>query len=309
MISQLGVAVAGHQHRLSELLDLARQAEELGFRAFFADGDTSLRPRQRRAEIHHSWTATVALLSRTERIEIASLRLVHHWNAAQLAQAVASAWQLAPGRLRFIASIGGQPADARFGLPQLTPGERIAWLGEQLAVLPRLWAGERVSASGRFVHLDRVQLRPALPGQRVPIAVAGRGPRLVELIARRADGWDMNLPPVPRWVHPAERVLRDALERCGRSRDAVSRSMWIPLRVGQRGGAALRREYRRLNPWFSALSDAEVDRAVVTGSPAGCLARLGAIRSEFGLDLPVLDLTGCSRGSCSRVLEALARAG
>ena len=308
MISELGVAAAGHHHSLSDLLDLARCAEELGFRAFFVDGDASLRPRQRRAAVLHSWTATVALLSRTERIEVASLRLVYHWNVAQLAQAVATAAHLAPGRLRFVTSIGGQPADARFGLPQLSPGQRIAWLTEQLAVLPRLWAGERVSAHGRFVQLDRARLDPAVPGQPIPIAVAGRGPRMIELIAHRADGWDINLPPVRRVVRPAERALQTALARHGRSRDAMTRSMWISLRLGRRRDAALRREYRRLNPWFPTLTDGEVDRAVVAGSAASCLARLDAIRREFELDLPILDLTGCSRSACVRTLEALARA-
>src|SRR4029453_19202376 len=104
---------------------LVRLAEELGYDAAFVDGDATLHPGR---ETLDGWTATVALLARTQPIPIGSLRLVPHWNAARLAQSVASAERIAPGRLRFLASIGDRPIDARFGLPDLPPAERIRWL-------------------------------------------------------------------------------------------------------------------------------------------------------------------------------------
>ena len=95
-----------------------RPAEALGFDTVYVDGDVSQLSSRRDADVLDGWTVTLALLAATHRIRIGSIRLVHHWNTAQLAQAVASAERIFPGRLRFFASIGERPEDARFGLPR-----------------------------------------------------------------------------------------------------------------------------------------------------------------------------------------------
>src|SRR5262249_19162220 len=126
---RLGVYLGWHVHPWEELLALVTLAEDLGYDAAWVDGDATLHPGP---ETLHGWTATIALLGRTRRIAIGSLRIVHHWSAARLAQAVASAERIAPGRLRFLISIGDRRIDARFGLPELPAGERIRWLDETL---------------------------------------------------------------------------------------------------------------------------------------------------------------------------------
>ena len=108
----------------------------------------------RKTDVLDGWTLTTALLARTQRIQIGSMRLVHHWNAARLAQATASAERIAPGRLRFLISIGDRPHDERFGLQRPNAGERVLWLDEMLTAVRGLWRGESVSMNGRFVTLD-----------------------------------------------------------------------------------------------------------------------------------------------------------
>ena len=98
-----GVYFGWHSHVWEDLLGLARRAEELGYAAFFHDGDISMLEQRPDAECLDGWTATVALLATTRRIPIGSIRLVHHWNAARLAQAAASAARIAPGRFGFAA--------------------------------------------------------------------------------------------------------------------------------------------------------------------------------------------------------------
>src|SRR5512134_160846 len=121
----LAAHLGGHHRDFAETLALVRCAESLGYRAVYVDGDVSVVASRGDAPVLHGWTATVAYLAATERIEIGSIRLVHHWNPAQLAQAVATAECIAPGRLRLLASIGGQAADRRFGLAVPPVGERI----------------------------------------------------------------------------------------------------------------------------------------------------------------------------------------
>jgi alkanesulfonate monooxygenase SsuD/methylene tetrahydromethanopterin reductase-like flavin-dependent oxidoreductase (luciferase family) len=250
------------------------------------------------------WTLTAALLARTQRIEIGSIRLVHHWNAAKLAQAIASLDRIAPGRLRFLCSIGGQPADRRFGLAFPDPAERIAWLDETLTALRALWRGETVTCRGRYVQLEGARVRPTVA---VPVEIAARGPRLLRLVAAHADRWDVNLPPLPERVAEAAQQLAAACRQQGREPDEIERSMWIFTRPGgPPGDPALRREFRRFNPWFRELADAEVDRAIVAGDASACREQLARLGEELRLTLPVADLSGLDHDATRHAVKRMA---
>lgn len=301
------MALGGHHHDFATLLALAHRAEDAGFRALYVDGDLSFRASRPDAIVLHSLTATAALLARTARIEIGSLRLVTHWNAAQLAQAVATTNAIAPGRLRLLLGIGAdRPADARVGLPNPDRAERLARLDEYLAVLPALLRGDAVQYGGRFAQLDGFSLGPLAGRHAPPIELAGRSAALVERVARFADAWDVNLPPVPRLVAAAYDALAAACQRAGRSPDSVTRSMWITTRVGSRRSAGLRRAFARNNPFYPQLSDPELDQAVVAGDALECLEQFDEIRASLGIGLPIVDLSGLSAARCRRAIDALA---
>ena len=285
------------------------RAEALGYRAAYVDGDVSVVPSRGDAPVLEGWTATVAYLARTERIEIGSIRLVHHWNAARLAQAVATVESIAPGRLRLLASIGGQPADRRFGFPLPPARERIAWLDEWLDALRRLLAGEVVTHDGLYVQLDRAQVRPVPRGGRMPIEVGGAGPALLDVVARRADRWDLNLPPVAQRVRDAAARLDACCRAIGRDPAAIGRSMWIFVRPGtDPQDPGVHAAYRRWHPWFRTIPDAELGEAIVAGPVGRCRERIAALRTDLGLDLPVLDLAGLDLAAASAALEGLAGA-
>jgi alkanesulfonate monooxygenase SsuD/methylene tetrahydromethanopterin reductase-like flavin-dependent oxidoreductase (luciferase family) len=306
----LGVAFGWSGLGFGELLDLVERAEALGYAAAYVPGDVSLVPSLGDAPVLDGWTLTTALLARTRRIAIGSIRLVHHWRPARLAQAVATAEQVAPGRLRLLISIGGHPADRRFGLPLPPPADRVAWLAELLPALQALWRGEEVSLAGRFVQLESVRIRPALPAGRPLVEVAGRGPRMLALAAAHADAWNLNLPALASRVRPATRRLEEACRQIGRDPQGIARVLWIFARPeAAAGGATLRREFRRLNPWLGPLSDAEVDDALLAGGKERCRERLAALRRELALDLPVVDLSGLPHDAARRALALLAPAG
>ena len=304
---KLGVALGWHVHPWEELLGLVRRAEELGYAAAFVDGDLSMLGERSETDALDGWTVTTALLAHTRRIQIGSMRMAHHWNAAKLAQAVATAVRLAPGRLRFLVSVGDHAIDARFGMPWLAPADRIAQLGETLSALRGLWRGETVTLHGRFVELDRARVRPIPPGGRIRIEIAAKGPRMLELVARHAEVWDVNLPPLAARVEPAAEVLAEHCRRLGRDPREIERSMWIYARVGEAPDAAAScKEYRRLNPWFHSIPDDELAGAMVLGTAAQCRARLRELAAHLRLDWPVLDLSGLAAEASLQNLEALA---
>ena len=303
----LGVYFGWHALAWQELRELVQRAEALGYAAAFADGDISMLARRPDADCLDGWTVTTALLAATTRIEIGSLRLVHHWNAAKLAQAVATTERLFPGRLRFQISIGDQAIDTRFGLPKLPAKDRVAWLEETLEAVRTLWLGRTVSRHGRFVRLDEARVRPTPPAGRPSITVMARRPLMLEVCAAHADVWDMNLPPLPEQVEPAVAKLAEACARRGRDPGEIARSMLLFCRVDRDEDAALA-EFRSLNPWFRSLPDRDARRALVLGDAAAGRAQIANHRARLGLELPVVDASGLPAGRAQALLEALAPA-
>jgi alkanesulfonate monooxygenase SsuD/methylene tetrahydromethanopterin reductase-like flavin-dependent oxidoreductase (luciferase family) len=299
----LGIYLGWHVHPWEELVELVQCAEELGYDAAFVDGDISMLGRRADADCLDGWTVTTTLLARTSRIQIGSLRLVHHWNAARLAQAVATAHRLAPGRLRFQITIGDRQEDVRFGLDQLSALDRVAWLDESLDAIRALWRGETVTRKGRFVQLEQARVRPA-PGT-LPITVAARRPRMLEVVARHADVWEINLPPIPDRVERAAARLTQACEAIGRDPGELGRSLLLFTRLGDDPSAQLG-TFRRLNPWFQSIPDDEIIPALIVGNAPHCRDRIAELREAFALTLPVLDLSGFKAESARHLLENLA---
>ena len=70
-----------------------------------------------------------------------------------------------------------------------------------------LWRGESVTLLGRYVKLDGAKVQPSPPGGSLPIAVAGRGAMMLDVIAAHADLWEINLPPLPSHVEASAAQL------------------------------------------------------------------------------------------------------
>ncbi len=234
------------------------------------------------------------------------MRLVHWWNAAHLAQAIATFERIFPRRQRVLIAIGAQSSDRRFGLPFPSVGERIAWLDETLGALRALWRGEPVTRSGRFVALDGARVRPPLP-EPPPLEVGAAGARMLALVARHADAWNINLPALEARIAPAAARLDAECRSLGRDPRALARVLPVFARPGcDPDDPALERAYRRFHPWFAAVSREELREAVLAGDPAACRGRLERLREALRLDLPVVDLTGLPREAALRALQELA---
>ncbi len=160
---------------------------------------------------------------------------------------------------------------------------------------------------GRYVQLDGATVQPSPAGGHIPISVAGRGAKLLDVVAAHADVWEINLPPLPARVSKAQAALERACAARKRDPTEIGRSMWIFTRIVKSADrdAALA-EFQRLNPWFHWLSDAERERAAVLGSAEQCQARLEEISDELRLDLTVVDLSGLDAAASHRTLEGLA---
>ncbi|MEM7409554.1 MAG: LLM class flavin-dependent oxidoreductase [Myxococcota bacterium] len=301
---KLGVVFGWHCLAWEDLLALVMRAEALGYAAAYHDGDITQLGQRQDTEVLDGWTVTTSLVARTERIGVGSIRLVQHWNAARLAQAAATLERIAPGRLQFFASIGDRPEDPAWGIPRLSPAERIAFLDETLGAVRALWRGEAVECDGAYVRLDRARVRPVLGAGAPAIELGAKGPKLLELVARHADIWNVNWPPIPDRVAASADTLAAACGRAGRDPDAIRRRMWVFARAQRLGSAEALAEFRRWNPWFAHLPDAEVTPSLVTGTPAECADQLRHWGSQLRLEMAVVDLSGLDAGAARETLEA-----
>jgi len=301
---KLGVAFGWHTLAWEELLSLVIRAEELGFDTAYVDGDVSQLSKRWEIDVLDGWTVTTALLARTERIRIGSIRLVQHWNAAHLAQVAATAERLHPGRLQFFVSIGDRPEDRAWNLPPLPARERIAWLDESLDAVRALWRGETVTRHGARISLEGARVRPTPSDDALPIEIAAKSGALMPVVARHADIWNVNWPAIPERIATSAAALDAACRGIGRNPEDIRRRLWIFSRP-DRSPTDVLAEFRRWNPWFAAIPDDELRGALPVGSARACRDQIAGLARSLGLEMPVLDLSGLDAAGAREALEAI----
>ncbi|MBV8982473.1 MAG: LLM class flavin-dependent oxidoreductase [Acidimicrobiia bacterium] len=164
-----------------------------------------------------------------------------------LAKTFATLDTLSGGRL--IAGLGAgnyAPELDAAGVGLEPPRTRLERLEEAIDVLDGLFAGGPFTYHGRHYRTQNARCLPRpVQRPRPPIWIGGKGDRLLDLCARRADGWNT----VWTWTFDdyKERlgVLDRACDRAGRDPDTITRSVGLYTLVGEDEGD-LRRRFEQL---------------------------------------------------------------
>lgn len=131
-------------------------------------------------------------------------------NPLLLAREAATIDFLSDGRVELGMGAGrpGAEADNRqLGVPFDSIGERLDRLAEAVDIVKRLFAGEKVTATGRHYAIKDAELFPRpvqQPGP--PILIAAGGPKALRRAARQADIIAIGVSPVATPAQVAERV-------------------------------------------------------------------------------------------------------
>ncbi len=268
----VGLSLMGHWLGPEAARRVARHADALGYCLILLDGPAGKTP-ERAARHRPSGPRGFAEgLDGMKHARVGSIQLPPLWRARQLAASLASKPETGGGGAVGFFGVG----DARRTGGELAPGARVRWLDRELSRLS-----------------DELRTR----GVSVPLIVAARGPRAMQVVDRHADLWDANLPPIRTRLERARARLTHRVETC----------VWVFTRPGQPLEAA-DREYRRTSPWFADLSPEEARNALLWGEPRRCQDHLQALRHDLEIDLPILDLAGLDEAGCLAALEALAPA-
>lgn len=162
-----------------DIVTMARRCEEAGFDRF-AVADLPF---------HYDHIAVMAgCLLGTRRIAVESLVTNPYTReAATTAAAWATLASLSDGRAIFGIGAGVEVPRRVYVAPwgHERPHPAVA-VRETVDVLRALWRGERVTFDGRVVHVHEASLDCPLP-PRIPVLVAARGPRMLELAGEIAD--------------------------------------------------------------------------------------------------------------------------
>jgi probable F420-dependent oxidoreductase len=170
-----------------QILDLAEQAEKLGFDSVWVGDSVLARPR------FEALTTLAAVAARTQRVRLGTavlLPMLRH--PVLLANEVASLDHVAGGRLILGVGIGGNtPAVAQeFAACGVPIARRVGLFEETITLMRRLWTEPDVTFQGRYFQIQSVRLglRP-LQKSGVPLWLAGSADNALRRVLRLADGW------------------------------------------------------------------------------------------------------------------------
>ena len=138
--------------------------------------------------VHEAWTLATALAAATIRFEVGQLvTCATYRNPGLLAKMAVTADAVSGGRL--VLGLGAGWHDTEYEAFGYPTDHRVSRLEEFLEIVVPLLHGETVSFAGRHHRVaDAVLLPP--PDRRIPLLVAGNGPRILGLTARYAEAWN-----------------------------------------------------------------------------------------------------------------------
>ncbi len=169
--------------------------------------------------IHEAWTLLAALAAVTTRVELGPLVLcVPFRNPAMIAKMAATFDEMSAGRLTLGLGCGWhKPEFDAFGLPF---DHRVGRFEEALEIILSMLRTGSATLEGRWHRARDAEVVPRGPRpDGPPIMIAGKQPRMMELVAQHADQWNA------AWYgHPdTADDLRERLANLRRALDVVGR--------------------------------------------------------------------------------------
>jgi F420-dependent oxidoreductase-like protein len=234
--------------------------------------------------------ALAALAAATERVRLSPLVLgITYRHPAVLAKWAATVDHVSGGRLLLGVGAGWQENEhEQYGIPLGSPGERIERFEEALRILRGLLTDERTTVEGTHYEVRDALAEPKPVQARLPLLVGGKGDRMLGVVARHADEWNM-------WSDPptfAERsaVLDARCERIGRDPATIARSTQALFSVTD--------DPERARTFGSRVAP----RPAVAGTPAQIAETVAAWREAGVGEVIVPDFT---LGSGARRVDAM----
>jgi alkanesulfonate monooxygenase SsuD/methylene tetrahydromethanopterin reductase-like flavin-dependent oxidoreductase (luciferase family) len=256
----------GRSPTFEETLAFGRRAEAVGLDSIWVFDHLLFRtPGDPDEGIREAWTTLSAVAPLVPRVELGSLVMCASFrNPALMAKMAATLDDLSGGRV--ILGLGAGWHEPEYDAFDYPFDHRVGRFAEDLEITTRLLRREHVTFDGRWRQARDAVLLPT-PDRDVPVLVAAKGPRMLELTARWADAWNT------AWFPGADDRLRTRLDELDRACDAVGRDRstirrTVGIRLGDPGdvvddATTVIADADRLATVFDGLAAAGVDDTIV----------------------------------------------
>jgi alkanesulfonate monooxygenase SsuD/methylene tetrahydromethanopterin reductase-like flavin-dependent oxidoreductase (luciferase family) len=241
------------------------------------------------------WTTLTYMAALHPQLNIGHIVLCQSFrNPALLAKMVATFQYLTEGR--FILGIGaGWKEDEylAYGYDFPSPGRRVTELAETLQIMKALWTEKQATFKGKYYHIDQAFCEPK-PDPIPPIMIGGSKPRMLRIVARYADWWNISWRGIE--------IYRQLVSECERACDEVGRDP-ATLRRTWFGGflcAENEAELRKLN------TDGLTTERGIIGTPQQVIEQIQAF-VDLGVDHFELTLPFFNHPDSQHYFELLAR--
>lgn len=243
-----------------------------------------------------------ALAAWTHRVRLVTTVIVPQLHdPVMLAKALATGDLLCGGRLTVGVGVGGRDEDYRAVGADLA-SQTMRGMADRVAVMKRVWAGEKLTES--VLPVGPAPVQPGGP----PLLVGSIGPKTIRSAAVWADG----LAGTTLDLDAAKQgelfdVARDAWARAGRPAPHLMTSFWFAFGEAEQARAQMHRHLRRYMNWIPA---EYVDAMAPTTGWAGTEDELLAVLRKFegiGTDEVQLITTSSDLDQLRRAADVVGR--
>jgi F420-dependent oxidoreductase-like protein len=203
-----------------------RRYEALGFDSIW-DCDHLYQPSKPTGPYFEAWTLLAALATQTERVRIGVLVTCNTFrHPALLAKEAITVDHVSNGRLELGLGAGWfVPEHEQFGIPFPSPGELVGRFREAVEIIDGMLRNELSTYEGRYYQLHDAPSRPGpVQRPRPPLLLAGKGPRMLKIVAQYADAWNSSgsVDEVRVW----NQILDENCAAIGRDPRAIRRGIY-----------------------------------------------------------------------------------
>lgn len=250
------------QIRLSvaDIVDRAQTAESSGF-----DGVAFIDHLEAPGAVGQNiWEAMVLatwVAAKTNQLRVGHLVLCDSFrHPAVLAKAAVTLSEASQGRFELGLGSGSWPQEMfRFEIGSQAASARVSRLDRDLGLILEYW--------GRGQATERTQA--PTPSQPIPLVIGGTGPKMMGLVRRYADWWNVPAPQLDQLsrLRPSAGTARVSVQQMvgfvGRHGDADAVRAQSTRRFGHLGPGLINGDSAALVEHFSALSQQGVERFYV----------------------------------------------
>jgi alkanesulfonate monooxygenase SsuD/methylene tetrahydromethanopterin reductase-like flavin-dependent oxidoreductase (luciferase family) len=245
---------------IADIVDRARHAEASGFTGI-AFIDHLEAPGLRDESIWEAMSVATWVAAKTERLRIGHLVLCDAFrHPAVLAKQAVTLSEASDGRFELGLGSGSWPAEfTRFAVGQQDPVARVKQLESHLDVIGEYWGhGD-----------DATRSQSPLPTHPIPLILGGTGRRMMELVRRYADWWNIPANHIDRLAElaPAAGSARVSIQQMigfvRKGSDPAKVREVSARRFGNLGSGLVCGDADELSGHFSDLSGQGVERFYV----------------------------------------------